>query len=1455
MASSIKDIVVVEIHSYAGDVEKPTVLRGDFIISAQWSSSVSPQHGSAKVAIKSSVFDIPTYLFPEPGDWIILRDESGRAVFFGRVVTVDDSISMSGSTAVSSLTFTAVSWLDSLDLSEAFAPDGALDQTIGTLFTKQDWASTTLSFFQSYVFGQVGEALQILWRNLARVRLPKSLTGKYLGDLIPVVYDNDTRNAWAPDMVVESLPVAGALPTQLSFLAVKSRVYDLLRGLFVPEPGLIELFPHLAPAIPDFTQEQYSARPAMTVPVTPEFLDATEQGKSNKRPSSIFYPKPEDVWSDMFELERILGVRPVIIYRVRPWRSRPLSESVYAEPEADNAPEKELESSKSQAKLLLKDTFNMVTWDKKYFTKIPYDFVTSISRSRSLSEQATCTTINLVLSQLEALAAAGLPVKNKREILNKGLRTIQTTWPFIIRPKEDAKLSSFIAYMRTIAAQVMSFYAKGHQLGSGSVECTFSSKDGVGSRFFLVNAVGGKPFSVYYNKDGSDFYGLAETTNGELDGPDAVEFSAYCEAVSRSISVIGSSVVSRTSISFSRGLYGHEESRFRESIISIPDAPSATSNQTPTSGGSPPGGRAAGPAADPIDGCSRGLPAKVWPGQLQLASIDFPSWLQSWVLSRIVSSVELTKIGLIWNTIPSEYNDVVSVKVGKTPTGEDILENTTKYTLYHNVVILSACAYVIAKYWKQKDPGSDINIHSWAYARDGSTHPFAAAIDFTIKLSDGSKVPALQAWYALSVLGRAKRIPLGGRGLYLNVNPSTGIQGTDASAAGSASSVISGPGGSSATHYDSRGAFDIKGIKKTSAPAIWAGLDWTGDGKDELTTSESVSVDDVFALVADPDGVLLKKHGSSTLVKNMFNKEDKKNPVGIRANWKGDKTELALRNDPEGLAYVKSRKELKDALKNYYYNKATINIGNVPDAPVDSYLPAVTNAVPNVLQVLGIEDWCKANDYSPAAQTEALSQQIFYDPNIGVFVPAASPNAPLIFAFSGDSVASARIQNIQLLLDTPGAISKKQRDILEATIAKSNEVDPAGRVMLYALSALISKCHLFVSSNKNVDGSKVYPFVKSSCDSNGISITALDHTFFAFSSGWKTAKQAYTSDLSKSCKYAYIVDFEGKQQAAVFFALSLSRSFKTASQVYYTNTNYGFGGAGGIFLAGMSTEFRDSNLVYEVKPPAPDLTSGTEPLTDLDLHINCLKTAAGYLKNRIEGYTPGPSKKLTITSEYGELWTAAPTSPLILVYGGTAVKGRKSGEYMLDYFRSLTVKNNVFIATDNQVDGADSFSWAKGAATPAGTSPAWRKKILFVFSGGQLPAKDILAQPSDLDQFDKIYLADPYLGTGSTHEHWWQLANSNPAKFVFVYTDVPLGETLNKENGMTKIKLGIFKDAIEGGGVIRLVDAVPTSLETTPSGPVWVPERKATKSELLDAHMKTNAVSVGFMLSIDDADK
>jgi hypothetical protein len=34
-----------------------------------------------------------------------------------------------------------------------------------------------------------------------------------------------------------------------------------------------------------------------------------------------------------------------------------------------------------------------------------------------------------------------------------------------------------------------------------------------------------------------------------------------------------------------------------------------------------------------------------------------------------------------------------------------------------------------------------------------------------------------------------------------------------------------------------------------------------------------------------------------------------------------------------------------------------------------------------------------------------------------------------------------------------------------------------------------------------------------------------------------------------------------------------------------------------------------------------------------------------------------------------------------------------------------------------------------------------------------------------------------------------------------------------------------------------------------------VPERKATKSELLDAHMKTNAVSVSFMLSTDDADK
>lgn len=114
------------------------------------------------------------------------------------------------------------------------------------------------------------------------------------------------------------------------------------------------------------------------------------------------------------------------------------------------------------------------------------------------------------------------------------------------------------------------------------------------------------------------------------------------------------------------------------------------------------------------------------------------------------------------------------------------------------------------------------------------------------------------------------------------------------------------------------------------------------------------------------------------------------------------------------------------------------------------------------------------------------------------------------------------------------------------------------------------------------------------------------------------------------------------------------------------------------------------------------------------------------------------------------------TAPLIVVFGGTDVGGKTSGQYMYDYFTSdILSKYNVFIANSSRINGDKAWKEIIEKCTELGIFPT--KKILYLFSGGYLPAMginknlDINKRIDYLNSnFDKIFLVDIWIGEGGS---------------------------------------------------------------------------------------------------------
>ena len=125
---------------------------------------------------------------------------------------------------------------------------------------------------------------------------------------------------------------------------------------------------------------------------------------------------------------------------------------------------------------------------------------------------------------------------------------------------------------------------------------------------------------------------------------------------------------------------------------------------------------------------------------------------------------------------------------------------------------------------------------------------------------------------------------------------------------------------------------------------------------------------------------------------------------------------------------------------------------------------------------------------------------------------------------------------------------------------------------------------------------------------------------------------------------------------------------------------------------------------------------------------------------------------------------ASSNSPLVVVYGGTDVGGRKSGVYMYDYFGGFDNRYNLFVAKDPNINGSEAY---KAIQNKVGNYPT--KKILYLFSGGYRPGKKLLEEVG-AGEFDKIYLVDIWMGNQTIGNFYSKLAKDNPEKVEYYYT-------------------------------------------------------------------------------------
>lgn len=301
-------------------------------------------------------------------------------------------------------------WLDYMSRQSIIVQAGGGDG-VGTRFGPREWAQIVkASALRGQ--GEIGRALAIVFANLARLRLPESLGGGILSEEIPVIFDEATRRAVAPDITVD--PVYGPTPMR----AIEKPAFGQLNVLSVLTKGtagdqrMVELMPSVS-------------RGGLTSGLG----------------------------------EKLGGLSPVLVHRMRPWRSHPLSDLAFhlgLQPVGGD----------------LGQRFDRQTWPTRRAFRIPRGLVAGWSGTQTMRDHYTAVTVGLPSapdSPAKWMRRAGLPLVFDAGVERYGLRVLDIDWPWFTT--EAASQASVMDILRLVAAQGAQWWAGAGRFMEGAIRC------------------------------------------------------------------------------------------------------------------------------------------------------------------------------------------------------------------------------------------------------------------------------------------------------------------------------------------------------------------------------------------------------------------------------------------------------------------------------------------------------------------------------------------------------------------------------------------------------------------------------------------------------------------------------------------------------------------------------------------------------------------------------------------------------------------------------------------------------------------------------------------------------------------------------------------------------------------------------------------------------------------------
>lgn len=394
--------------------------------------------------------------------WIVIYnhargDTRERAVFLGCVSSITSgyyavtNAALDGGIKARDLSLRCESWLKVARSGEVYLSSSAsslaghiLDiESLGERFRRLGSLP-----FQS---NNIGSVLNNFWAEFsASYRLPDMLGGQSLADVAKIAFDDATALTHAPLRLEPHRGVFG-----LALNAVRGAIagggataWGILRSVFGAEPNMIELFTSLEP---------------------------TDENEGR--------------------IEEKLGVRPVIIYRMKPFIFGDYSQAT------------------SDAGLRLVDN---TAGASSIALVIEANEIISIDLSQSDKDRINGVYLNTPLTPsrgVEVFGLAGTPVFNENDIDRQGLRLFLGQWPFFPQGKKrGASAESYRDEIQEVIDLAAAITEEDHRFFNGTVEVRgrFAFQAGMWVRFnlatinkrSLVVYVETVSFNLYVREDG-----------------------------------------------------------------------------------------------------------------------------------------------------------------------------------------------------------------------------------------------------------------------------------------------------------------------------------------------------------------------------------------------------------------------------------------------------------------------------------------------------------------------------------------------------------------------------------------------------------------------------------------------------------------------------------------------------------------------------------------------------------------------------------------------------------------------------------------------------------------------------------------------------------------------------------------------------------------------------------------